>query len=330
MRNHRISVTSISLLTAVFLIAASVAFAQEANGTTQKNSATNSTENSKQVAKADADKTVTPTTTVEATVPSTTAVPEVTQPIPAKTNVTSAVPPQSTGSDEWRVEIRPYLWLAGMTGDLRVRNRTTHVSASAGDLLGMLDFAIAGQLEAGKGKWRLVLDEDYINLGTTVTTTGPLGFQTFTTNVQPTMNIFEFGGAYALVHKANKSGDAALPPALAFEIIGGGRYTHMGLGLEPSNAAAVEGSRNIVDAFIGNRFKVGLSPKVSLIAKYTVGGGGSHFAWTAGGYVDFIFHKNLSLTGGYQVLGMDADQASNAVGFDGRLRGLFLGLTIYR
>ena len=235
-------------------------------------------------------------------------------------------PAQSTDTDGWHFEIAPYVWLAGLHGNLRVRNNNVEVDSSPGDLLKQLDFAFAGQFEADKGRVKFILDENYVNLG--ATGVGALGQ---VTDVQPTLNIFEFGGSYAPVVIANKNStsSAPLPPTFSLEIVGGGRYTHFGLGLDRPNFSA-EGSRNIVDAFIGNRVKVRPTPAITLIGKYTVGGGGSHFAWTAAGLVDYRWKPSFSMWGGYQLLDMDADQASNTVGFNGRLRGVILGFTMYR
>ena len=130
--------------------------------------------------------------------------------------------------------------------------------------------------------------------------------------------------------RAAVSANQPLPPTFSLEILGGGRYTHFGLGLEPSNGNNVEGSRNFVDAFIGNRIKVRPHPAVTLSGKYTVGGGGSNFTWTLEGLVDFKFRKSLSAWGGYRVMDMNADQSSNVIGFDGQMRGLIFGMTIHK
>ena len=236
--------------------------------------------------------------------------------------------PQSADSSSWHIESAPYLWAAALEGDLRVRNTTTHVESSFSDVFKQLDFAFATTFEAHKGRWALMLDENYVNLGTTGT--GPLGRNTI--KVEPTLNFFEFGASYAPVIVENKDASATkpLPPTFSLEIVGGGRYTHFGLGLEPSNGNKVEGSRNLVDAFIGNRFKVRPHPAVTLIGKYTVGGGGSHFTWTLEGLADFRFRKSLSAWGGYRVMDMNADQSSNVIGFDGQMRGLIFGMTIHK
>jgi len=246
-------------------------------------------------------------------------------------NSTSTTLPRAPGGSEgWQLEIRPYIWLAGIHGTLRVRNTTAEVGKSASSVLGMLDFAAAAQVEAIKGPWRIVFDENYVNLGTTGT--GPLG--NVTIKVEPTMNIFEFGASYTAVALPNKRATATdpLPPIFTAEILGGGRYFHLSVRLEPSRVAGVEGSRNLVGPFIGNRFKVSPHKAVTLIGKYTVGGSGagSLFAWSAEGLVDLRVKKRLSLSGGYRVLAMNADEPSNAVGFNGQLRGLIFAATFYR
>jgi hypothetical protein len=242
---------------------------------------------------------------------------------PANSATPSAPQDDSNG---WHFESAPYLWAAALKGDLRVRNTTTQVDASFSDLFEQLDFAIATQFEAIKGRWRLILDENYMNLGTTGS--GPLGRRTV--GVEPTLNFFEFGGSYELVSVPNKeaTADKPLPPVFSMEIGGGGRYTHFGLGLEPQNAAPVEASRNLVDAFFSNRFKFRPHPAVTLIGKYTVGGGGSHDAETVTGLVDLRFRKNMSVWFGYQYMHMDADQSDNVIGFNGSMRGLILGATL--
>src|SRR5258705_1198002 len=146
---------------------------------------------------------------------------------------TSPRSPQS-GDDGWQLEFSPYIWLAGIYGNDRLGNLTAKTGKDSSSVLGMLDFAAAGQLEAAKGNWRLMFDENYVNLGTTGT--GPLG--NVSIRVEPTMNIFEFGASYTAVSVPNKKATATdpLPPVFTAEILGGGRWFHLGVGLEPTNA----------------------------------------------------------------------------------------------
>lgn len=236
----------------------------------------------------------------------------------------------AVNTEGWSFEIRPYLWLAGIDGRLRVANLTAETGKNSREVLGMLDFAAAGQLEAIKGNWRLIVDENYVNLGTTAT--GPGG--NVSIRADPTLNIFEFGGSYTAVEVPHKRSTATepLPPIFTAEILGGGRYVHLGIGLQMQNLSPVEGSRNYVGPFIGNRFKVSPNRALTLIGKYTIGasGAGTRTAWSAEGLVDLRLKKRLSVGGGYRVLGLNTDQSSNTIGFNGQLRGLIFTTTIYR
>jgi hypothetical protein len=235
--------------------------------------------------------------------------------------------PQPPDDDEWTFEISPYLWAAALKGDLRVRNSTAQVDASFSDLFKQLDFALAVRLEAGKNRWRVIIDENYMNLGTTGT--GLLGQPV---DIQPTLNFFEVGASYAVVVVPNDDSTAndPLPPVFELEGLGGLRHTHFGLGIQRGTNPAEEGSRNLVDFFGGARLKGRPHPEFTIIVKSTVGGGGSNLAWTFSGVGDYRFRRNMSFWGGYQILDMDADDPSNTVGFNGKLHGLIFGLSIYK
>jgi hypothetical protein len=181
-----------------------------------------------------------------------------------------------------------------------------------------------------KGNWRIMIDEDYVNLGTT--TTGPLG--NVTADVEPTMNILEFGVSYTAVSVPSKKATSAesLPPVFTAEILGGGRFFHQKFAVQANNAAPVEGSRSLLGPFVGNRFKVRPNKAVTLVGQYTVGGSGagSNTAWSAEGLVDLRLRRAFSIGGGYRALGMNGDKPSNTVGFNGVMRGLIFTMTLYR
>src|SRR5262249_24963684 len=119
-------------------------------------------------------------------------------------------------SDSWKLEIAPYLWAAALNGDLRVRNTTAKVDSSFSDLFKQLDFAFAVGDEAAKRRWRLILDENYMNLGTTGR--GPL---TQNVVIQPTLNFFEGSVSYAPLIRQNENSTSAnpLPPVLSAELL---------------------------------------------------------------------------------------------------------------
>ena len=237
--------------------------------------------------------------------------------------------PQTGDDDSWHFEIRPYVWAAGIYGRLRVRNRTVDTGQSSTEVLGMLDFAAAVQVEAKRNRWSIMIDENYVNLGTTAS--GPLGLSSV--DVEPTMNILEFGASYEFAQVPNKEATSSdpLPPVFSAEVLGGARYVHFNLQLKPQNLPADEGSRSLFGVFIGNRVKARPHKAVTLIGKYTVGfsGDGSRFAWSADLLGDLRLHKKFSIGGGYRWLGLNANDPSNTVGFDGQLRGIMFTATIY-
>jgi hypothetical protein len=262
----------------------------------------------------------------------TAAEPKTSSVAPVRRSESDAVPlaPQTAGDDSWHFELRPYIWAAGVYGNLRVGNQVAQTGNGDSSILGMLDFAAAAQVEAIKGRWRIMIDENYVNLGTTGT--GPGG--NVTLDVQPTMNLLEFGGSYAFAKVANEKSTTAnpLPPVFTAEVLGGVRWFHLGVQLQSNNSAPVEGSRNLIGPFVGTRLKVRPNKLITLSGKFTAGGSGagSNFAWSGEGLIDFRLKKSFSLGGGYRVLDLNGDQPSNRVGFDGQMRGLVLNLTLYR
>jgi hypothetical protein len=312
---------------ALLLLLAATAFAQETSGneqkTTKENAVSKSTSDSaKRLTVAESQlRTVAPVILFE--------------------NSRSArpVPPPLPANDDdaWHFEVRPYIWAAGIYGTLRVGTETAETGNGSASVLGMLDFAAAAQVEAIKGRWRIMIDENYVNLGTDAT--GPGGLETI--DVQPTQNIFEVGGSYMFAEVPNDKSTTAepLPPAFTAEALAGVRWFHLGLRLQrkPNSPLAlppppVEGSRDLFGPFVGARLKGSPHKDITLIGKFTVGGSGagSNFAWSAEGLLDWRLKKSFSLGGGYRVLGMNADQPSNNVGFDGQMRGLVLNMTLYR
>jgi hypothetical protein len=249
---------------------------------------------------------------------------------PGLTNAPVATPAPAGGDPSWHFELRPYLWAAGMYGTLRVGNQTAQVGKDSKSVIGMLDFAAAAQVEAIRGRWRLIIDENYANLGTTGT--GPGGLVTL--DVQPTQNILEVGGSYMPVMVPNSKSTAAAPylPLFTTEVLFGVRWYHLNLQMQANNAAPFEGNRNLLAPFVGGRFRTNPTRALGLIGKFTVGTSGvkQQFAWTLEGLADLRLNKSFSLGGGYRALGMNADDPNNRVGFNGTMRGIVLNMTLYR
>jgi hypothetical protein len=126
---------------------------------------------------------------------------------------------------EWRVDFSPYVFFpVSVDGDSTVSGQTISLDLDASDILDLLDFALAGRLEAWKGDFGLILDGYYVNLdaGGTVGTPGPLPI-----NVSIDADIRQFYldalGSYRVINQPyNADGDM-----WSLDLMGGLRYNYL-------------------------------------------------------------------------------------------------------
>jgi len=225
--------------------------------------------------------------------------------------------PQPASSDKWQFQFSPYFWLASLHGTGGVGNRTVQVDESFSDIFHSLDFALMGVFEARKGKLIVLTDMEYVAISDDKATPGPLfsnvnaKFKTF---------IFDPEVGYRVFDNPAKG--------QSIDVLGGIRVWHVstelnfGAGILP--ALQVQGSRNWVDAIVGLRGKMALSPKLFATGKFDLGGGGSKFTWqifAGGGY---NINEKIALIGGYRVL--DVNYNKNNFVYDMNQRGPIMGL----
>ena len=246
--------------------------------------------------------------TARITVPTTTA-----QPI----NSPETPVPQTVDQDKWQFQFSPYFWLASLHGTGGVRNRTTAVDESFGDVFDALNFALMGTFEARKKKFISLTDLEYVSVSDEKATPGPLfsnvdaGFKTF---------IFDQEVGYRLLENPEKGA--------SLDVLGGARVWHVstdfefGAGILP--ATRIQASRNWVDAVGGLRGKMALSQKMFLTGKFDLGGGGSQFTWQVFGGAGYNLNPKIALIFGYRVLDVDYDK--NNFIYDMNQRGPILGV----
>jgi hypothetical protein len=75
---------------------------------------------------------------------------------------------------DWEFEVTPYLWAAGLDGNVGIRDRTADVDVSFRKLLKHLDGAIMVTGEARHGPWGFGIDLIYVNVSDQSGTPGPL------------------------------------------------------------------------------------------------------------------------------------------------------------
>jgi opacity protein-like surface antigen len=235
----------------------------------------------------------------------------------AATNKAVSASPQSVSSEKWQFQFSPYFWLASLHGTGGVGNRTVQVDESFSDIFHSLDFALMGVFEARKGKLIVLTDMEYVAISDDKATPGP-----FFSNVNAKFKTFIFDPevGYRVLDNPAKG--------QSIDVLGGIRVWHVstelnfGAGILP--ALQVQGSRNWVDAIVGLRGKMALSPKLFATGKFDLGGGGSKFTWqifAGGGY---NINEKIALIGGYRVL--DVNYNKNNFVYDMNQRGPIMGL----
>ena len=223
----------------------------------------------------------------------------------------------SGSSDAWHYQISPYFVLAGLKGTAGLGGREAAVDASFGDIIGELNFGFMGAFEARKNKFVLLTDMQYMNLGDSNGTAGPL-FSSVKSDLK--MFILDPEVGYRLAEKQGASVD----------VLAGIRYWHMSTRLDlragALPATQLDANKNWVDPIIGLRGKIPLSPRFFLTAKGDLGGFGvgSHFTWQLFGGLGINVGKRAALVLGYRNLDVDYSD-NNGFLFDMAIKGPVLG-----
>jgi hypothetical protein len=136
--------------------------------------------------------------------------------------VTSAAWAADRGPPVWHVDIMPYVWAAGLYGDVTVKGVTAPASASFVDILRNTDslIGIQGRIEVSRGPWGVFVDCGYIKMKEDEL--GP-------THIDLTVRqaLVDFGAFYRLLD--TREGAA---PGVALDVYGGGRYWSLDVELD--------------------------------------------------------------------------------------------------
>ena len=238
--------------------------------------------------------------------------------------------------DGWTFSLTPYLWAAGLYGDVTVRGNTASISSSFIDTLQTSDSVLGfqGHFEARRGRLGGFIDGTYMKLGEDDIAVGPLSV-----DATQELTFVEFGLLYRVADLPWESGGGDptfnSPLGAHIDVYGGGRYTHIGAELEFPIGASVDGSRDWVDPIVGMRVTGDLSEHWQIILGGDVGGFGvnSNFAWSAVGLLSYRFEMldlHSSAVAGYRALGQDYDAGSGANRFqwDVTMHGPIIGLML--
>ncbi|QQL45093.1 porin family protein [Sulfuriroseicoccus oceanibius] len=206
-------------------------------------------------------------------------------------------------ASDWHFGISPYLWTTAVTGTMGVGGVTGDVDMSIRDVLDQLDFAAAGVVSLGKGKWSISTDlfyaklSDGFDLGGLIFKNGRIDYKQIL--VTPRIG-------YTAVATENYMMDVML----------GARYTRNELGITARfvRGGQVErsGTEDFWDPTIGVRGKWNFNGPWYTRYNAEIGGFGvsSDFLWNAMLGIGYEINDTAAVIAGYRGLGVDYSDGS--------------------
>lgn len=132
-----------------------------------------------------------------------------------------AAPAPSNSSTDWQFRIEPYGWLTGLDGRTGVGPLVTDIDQPFSDILDNIDMAAALQFEARNGRWGVIADGFYADLGGSGSPSGPLY-----DSVEIDMK--QFIGELSIAYRVYES------PKGFVDVYGGIRYNNLSMDFEAS------------------------------------------------------------------------------------------------
>ena len=239
-------------------------------------------------------------------------------------------------SDEWTFTVAPYLWAVGMNGDVGVAGIKTSVNDSFIDIMQDSDSVMAfmGDFSASKGPWSFFVSPTWAKLGSDDESFGPIK-----ADVTETITIIGFGMKYRLAEWSLADMPGGSPAwanqKFTFDLLAGGRYTHLKIELDFKRIGSRDKSKDWVDPFVGAVTQIGLTDKLSFRVRGDVGGFGVGSDVTLNGvgllgYKVRPFGLDGTVAAGYRALYQDYTDGSgrNKFTWNMTLHGPVLGLAV--
>lgn len=221
--------------------------------------------------------------------------------------------------DGWEFAATPYAWVPGFTNKVQTKQGWVEVDKSSSDALSDLDMAFMGTFEARNGRWGLLLDLIYTDLGASSAT--PLGRLWDKADMTTRMTAFSVYAGYRVFENEKSFVD----------VLAGGRFytLDIDLSLKPGQARGrdFDLSADWADPLIGLRGHYAFTDKWFVTAAGDAGGfdGGSDNSWQALGAVGYQFAERWSAQAGWRYMAIEKKIGGRKVEVD--LSGPLVGVT---
>jgi hypothetical protein len=197
----------------------------------------------------------------------------------------------------WSFQIVPYLWLAGIGGDISGPRESVSVSAGIGDVLSHLDGGLMLLGEAHYRRWFLFGDFDYARLSAD----GSWGPIAGTPSATLTEYLFTVNGGYRFVDTPSVKADVMIGTRIFS--FGTDISTSGGFILPPvSDSATITWADPILAGRVILPFDDGKAPWFASIYGDVGGGPNSDLTWQFFGGLGYDFNKTIAGFAGYRYL----------------------------
>jgi len=180
----------------------------------------------------------------------------------------TSLPAAAEEADKCCLRITPYLWAAGLDGELKAGGEEVNASADFADVVDKLDIGGSVMAEFNVGHWANFLQFDYMSLSNDdIDTRNP--------GVQGKMEIDSTFAAAATGYRF-ETGERS-----HVDVMVGVRYAGMDVeaSLRPAPGNGVESNKDIIDGIVMLRPRIALSRYWSFSPTLSAGAGDSDLVW---------------------------------------------------
>lgn len=229
-------------------------------------------------------------------------------------------------TDSWRLAVAPYLWGAGLNGDIGLFGREpVHVDMSFGDIFRNLKFGGMVVAELSNGTWGIFGDLIYVKIRDDESITRTI--RGFPMTLDAKVETSSFTGTLMGEYRAYSSDTFSLDAMAGVRIWSVDNRIDASLTAGGPPLAAFSGSDGSawIDPMVGGKLRFDTGTPVYLTAWGMIGGfgAGSDISWDVLGGVGYQWNDWLSTVAGYRALGVDYQ--NDGFVYDVVQQGPFLG-----
>jgi hypothetical protein len=221
------------------------------------------------------------------------------------------MPPPAMSSEEWDVTLTPYLWAAGIDGQIDIGAQSATVSYAFSDLLKDLNFASEALVEVNRGRWVNWAQIDHLRLEN-----GDVSVGATNANIESNVTMLAIGTGYRFDSSSRSTIDVLI----------GMRYFGMDNKLKISGVGNVHGHSNLYDAILTLRPRLHFSDRWALSPTMSIGTGDTDLVFEMSPQLLYTISDRLDVRFGYRKLDYDFKDGSNEA--DITISGLIAGVGI--